>query len=105
MGVADLDNTVLAVCAYDRYGNEYEAALYNRQQTGIEQQQEVADFSMVATSDGVELHFAGRQPVQIYSASGQLIRQTTATDTYSQPLPDKGMYIIRVGQSVKKIVR
>ncbi len=27
--IVDLTNTTFAVCAYDRYGNEYEAALYN----------------------------------------------------------------------------
>ncbi len=31
--VSNLANTTLAVCAYDRYGNEYEAALYNASTT------------------------------------------------------------------------
>ncbi len=32
--VGNLANTTLAVCAYDRYGNEYEAALYNAATSG-----------------------------------------------------------------------
>lgn len=73
--------------------------------TGICQQPEDVSLTLIPTIDGVEMNFAGTQTIQIYSMSGQLISQTVATDTYSQSLPHNGVYIIRVGQSVKKIVR
>lgn len=34
--VSNLDNTTLAVCAYDRYGNEYAPALYNAGESSLE---------------------------------------------------------------------
>ncbi len=36
-GVTDLANTTFAVCPYDRYGNEYEPAVYNEEESTLPQ--------------------------------------------------------------------
>ncbi len=56
------------------------------------------------TVEGVSLSFTGKQQVTIYSANGTLVRTGWATGYYACALAD-GVYIIRIGNQVRKFVK
>ncbi len=101
--VADLDKTLFAVRAYDRYGNEYEPAYCRYVETGVS---DVLSAKVVLTQtfDGVQVDFEGEQKVEIYTVNGMLVNHAIAQNTYTCSLP-QGVYFIRVGNAVKKFVR
>ncbi len=101
--VVDLDKTLFAVRAYDRYGNEYEPAYCRYVETGVS---DVLSAKVVLTQtfDGVQVDFEGEQKVEIYTVNGMLVNHAIAQNTYTCSLP-QGVYFIRVGNAVKKFVR
>lgn len=56
------------------------------------------------TSQGLALSFAGTQVVEIYSVNGILLYKEYATESFTCSIPE-GVYIVRVGNQVKKFIR
>lgn len=103
-GVADLANKTLAVCAYDRYGNEYAPAFYNAIETALQDATSAENILIQTTSDGVAVSFEGTKTVEVYAVNGILLDRQTVSSSYSSVLP-QGMYILRVGDSVHKFIK
>ncbi len=102
MDIEHPERLTFAVCSYDNYGNEYEAAIYN-----VPTDVENVDESLLrikSSENGVLVQFVGTHRVEIYSANGVCITSVVATDDYSYTLP-RGVYIIRVGNAVRKFVK
>ncbi len=57
-----------------------------------------------STLNGVEVLFDGTEMVSIYSINGTLISQGVATEHYACDL-QSGLYIVRVGEMVRKVVK
>ncbi len=62
------------------------------------------DVLISPTMEGVRISFAGAQMISIYSVNGTLLYQSLQNDNFERAL-DKGMYIIKVGDSVHKFIR
>ncbi len=61
-------------------------------------------FAVYPTLDGVKVVFSGTQPVSIYTINGMQVAQAQATSSYTHEL-EQGVYLIRVGNEVKKYVQ
>ncbi|MGM9830422.1 MAG: family 10 glycosylhydrolase [Paludibacteraceae bacterium] len=102
--VAGLADKTLAVCAYDRYGNEYAPALYNAIETALQDATSAENILIQTTSDGVTVSFEGTKTIEVYAVNGILLDRQTVSSSYSSVLP-QGMYILRVGDSVHKFIK
>ncbi len=67
-------------------------------------EQTIDNFILRTTPQGLALAFAGTQTIAIYSINGILLYQDVATESYSCTLP-QGVYIVRVGNQVRKFIR
>ncbi len=72
--------------------------------TDVDNIETISAIVLRPTYDGVEISFTGTQPVQIYHVNGMLLQSVVATDSYACTL-SKGMYIIRVGNEVRKYIQ
>ncbi len=59
---------------------------------------------ILPTETGVNILFNGTQAIAIYAVNGVMMHTAIATDVYPCDLPS-GMYIIRVGDEVRKFIR
>ncbi len=71
--------------------------------TDIDNVETISAIALRSTYDGLEMTFAGTQPIQVYHINGALLQSAVATDYYACTLP-QGMYIIRIGSEVRKFV-
>ncbi len=101
--VTGMETVRFAVRAYDRYGNEYAPAYCRATFTGVEDVLTPA-IVLAPTFEGVQIDFEGEQMLEIYTANGMLIHRAIAQGTYSYPL-SQGVYLIRVGNIVRKFIR
>ncbi len=72
--------------------------------TDVDNIEQVAPVVLCPTYDGVEISFAGTQLIQIYHINGMLLQSIVATDYHACSLP-QGMYIIRIGNEVRKFIK
>jgi hypothetical protein len=81
----------------------YTLSVFRNYPAGIEQ---VASSTIVSGANGViSAVFDGKANVKLYSITGQLLRQSLATGSYSQTV-DKGIYILSIdGKTYKIAVR
>ncbi len=72
--------------------------------TDVANVENAADIKVVPTMDGIEVLFAGTAPVAVYTVNGVMVAGGVAYESFSCDLQG-GMYIIRVGNEVVKVIR